>query len=745
MSLRTRLLLAMGIAVAGILLVSGAMDIVAGHRVRVAALRLRAKLVAKAQSAALANPIWEYDQQAGAAALEGALQDRELIEATCVDDTGAVFAHVANPELMKDPGGDPIVFKQPITLVVPTGETRSLGSVEARYSRNQLNRRLRTAIVWALGELVLLVLVVTFGMWLAIKRFTRPLEEMTEVIRSRARGDLSRDVRPSFLRRDDEIGAIAQSLEFDQQQRRDEAKLLEITSDISADAHVSEFLRRLAQAGEELLGAERCFVFVHDNAKNVLWSLSPAGRLEVRPGQGIVGSAFVSGAVFKIDDAQHDPRNDRDLDRVIDVITRTILCVPLVTKRGIHVGVFAALNRRGGPFTERDELRLRSLAAQAAVALENARLFDEVSDEKAYTESILGSLSDAVISLDPELRVAKVNAAAERLFGWRDGEVRAKPLRALLPGAENEFEHELLERVAKTGKPDSADDTDLKRPDGAVLTVNLNATPLANAKGESMGSLFVLEDITSEKRVRGTMARYLPKKVIDQLLEGDRAALGGTTQNITALFSDIRSFTTISEEIGARATVTMLNEYFTEMLEVIDRNNGVLDKFIGDAVMAIFGVPFAGEGDADNAVTAANEMIASLGRLNEVRKGRGQQAIAIGVGLNTGEAVAGNIGSPKRMSYTVIGDSVNLASRLEGATKQYGGSILLSEFTYAALKHKDHLRELDVIRVKGKSVPVAVYESFAWRADRDSDALRRAYDRSAHGLRAFRSRRFSEA
>jgi adenylate cyclase len=115
------------------------------------------------------------------------------------------------------------------------------------------------------------------------------------------------------------------------------------------------------------------------------------------------------------------------------------------------------------------------------------------------------------------------------------------------------------------------------------------------------------------------------------------------------------------------------------------------------------------------------------------------------VGLNTGEAVAGNIGSPKRMSYTVIGDSVNLASRLEGATKQYGGSILLSQFTQAALKDKRWLREVDVIKVKGKTQPVAIYESYAWRTDRDADKLRFAYARSAHGLAAYRAGRWAEA
>ena len=743
LSLRARLLFSMGALVSVILVISGALDIWAGHRTRVSALRLRAKLVAKAQAAALSSAIWEYDQDAAVAALDGSLQDREFSEAFVVDDTGTAFAQVKQASL--PPGPDPISVKQPIELVTPGGEKRALGSLEMRYSRHLLDRRLRIALLWALGQLLALVAVVTAGMAASLRIFTRPIEEMTEVIRRRARGDLSLDVNPAYLKRDDEIGAIAQSLELDQQQRRDEARLLEVTSDVSAEAHVSAFLRRLAAAGKELLAAGHCAVFVHDQAHDVLWWAPREGepRVEIKPGQGLAGHCFASGQVLKVDDAQEDPRFLRD--KGLALVPRSVLCVPLITKTGARIGVFEAINKAGGPFIERDELRVRALAAQAAIALENARLLDAVLDEKAYSESILGSLSDGVVSLDQELRVATVNAAAARLFRWREDEVRAQPLRALLPDAENDFELELIQRVAETGKPDAAEDTELMTADGRLLTVNLNAVPLRSAKGESIGSLVVVEDITSEKRVRGTMARYLPRKVIDQLLEGDRAALGGTAQTVTALFSDIRGFTTISEEIGARATVAMLNEYFTEMLEVLDEHNGILDKFIGDAVMAIFGVPFAGESDADNAVNAANGMISTLQRLNGVRAERKQPPIAIGVGLNTGEVVAGNIGSPKRMSYTVIGDSVNLASRLEGATKLYGGSILLSEFTYRALRDTRFVREVDVIRVKGKTQPVAIYESYAYRADREEDGLRRSLDLCDNGLHAFRIRDWAAA
>ena len=135
------------------------------------------------------------------------------------------------------------------------------------------------------------------------------------------------------------------------------------------------------------------------------------------------------------------------------------------------------------------------------------------------------------------------------------------------------------------------------------------------------------------------------------------------------MFSDLRNFTTASEALGARETVAMLNEYFEGMVDVIFKNKGVLDKYIGDAIMALYGAPFEGPEDAANSVRTAHDMFGELRKLNGKRAGSNMAPLDIGIGISTGRIIVGNIGSPKRMEYTVIGDSVNLASRLEGATK----------------------------------------------------------------------------
>jgi adenylate cyclase len=204
----------------------------------------------------------------------------------------------------------------------------------------------------------------------------------------------------------------------------------------------------------------------------------------------------------------------------------------------------------------------------------------------------------------------------------------------------------------------------------------------------------------------------MTESVLAHLLNGE-VALGGETIEVTILFSDIRSFTSISETMDAQTLVGLLNEYFTEMVSIIMKHGGVVDKYIGDAIMAVFGAPVPSPNDAINAVRAAIDMRASLARLNERLVSRGGMPLRTGIGLHTGEVVAGNIGSEQRMEYTVIGDAVNLASRLESCTKDVGVDILISETTYELVKNEVQARVVERLTVKGRAEPVMTYEVIA--------------------------------
>jgi adenylate cyclase len=269
----------------------------------------------------------------------------------------------------------------------------------------------------------------------------------------------------------------------------------------------------------------------------------------------------------------------------------------------------------------------------------------------------------------------------------------------------------------------------------------------AEEKGtrKSLGSLLMIEDISSEKRMKSTMSRYMDPAIADRLLANGEDLLGGKSVTATVLFSDVRGFTTITEELGAQGTVSLLNEYFTVMVDCITKQGGMLDKFIGDAIMAAFGLPVPHDDDEDRAVRAAISMVTELRRWNAQRIASGRKPVDIGIGLNTDVVVSGNIGSPKRMDYTIIGDGVNLAARLESACKQYAARILISENTFAKLRGTYRVREADRVIVKGKTEPVCIYEVLDYHTEETFPNLLETVNNFKGGLTYYRRGNFDEA
>jgi adenylate cyclase len=209
-------------------------------------------------------------------------------------------------------------------------------------------------------------------------------------------------------------------------------------------------------------------------------------------------------------------------------------------------------------------------------------------------------------------------------------------------------------------------------------------------------------------RVKTAFARYVSHQVMDSILDSTADKLRGDRRRISVLFCDIRGFTTISESLSPEKVVQLLNEYFEKMVEVVFRNKGTLDKFIGDGMMVIFGAPEDDEYQEENALKAAIEMQSELRSVAEKWKPEGLN-LRIGIGINSGPAIVGNIGSSRRMEYTAIGDTVNLASRLESATKDLGVGILISEYTHNALRGSFRFKNMGAVQVKGRVDPVLAY------------------------------------
>ena len=225
----------------------------------------------------------------------------------------------------------------------------------------------------------------------------------------------------------------------------------------------------------------------------------------------------------------------------------------------------------------------------------------------------------------------------------------------------------------------------------------------------AVGFNAMVDGLKERDKLRTTFGKYMTQSVMEHLLAG-KVQLGGVELEVTILFSDLRGFTTISEKMDAKSLVALLNEYFTEMVAAVMGEGGVVDKYIGDAIMAVFGAPVPKAADPVNAVRAAVRMREALVHLNARLKARGAPELAAGIGIHTGQVVAGNIGSEQRMEYTVIGDAVNLASRLESATKELAAPILISDATYQRVKDHVKVRAVKELHVKGRAQPVTPYE-----------------------------------
>jgi adenylate cyclase len=529
--------------------------------------------------------------------------------------------------------------------------------------------------------------------------------------------------------------------------RAQEIEFVKIVSDLTADIQLGSLLQRVMGEATRLLNAERSTLFLNDEKTHELWSEVGQGlqsmQIRLPNHTGIAGAVFTSGKSINIPHAYADLRFNPGFDRKTGYFTRSILCVPIVNKQGKVIGVTQVLNKRGGPFTAEDESRLRAFTAQISIALENAKLFADVQNMRNYSEAMLESMSNGVITLDEHGAIVTCNAAGLRILRATAAQVLQTPVQEFFV-EENAWMIDQLKKVEQSARTEVLMDAELAL-NGERVSTNVTVMPLTSAEQKRIGSMILIEDISSEKRLKSTMSRYMDPGIAARLVAAGSELLGGQAVEATVLFSDIRGFTTHSERLGPQGTVAMLNEYFTLMVDCIQREGGMLDKFIGDAIMAGFGVPVPHEDDVDRALRAAIAMITELRRWNVQRASEGRAPIDIGIGLNTGSVVSGNIGSRKRMDYTMIGDGVNLASRLESACKQYGAHILVSEFTYRKLRGTYRAREIDLVVVMGKTEPVAVYEILDYHTEetypRVSDALGRFRD----GLAKYRRRQFGPA
>lgn len=385
-----------------------------------------------------------------------------------------------------------------------------------------------------------------------------------------------------------------------------------------------------------------------------------------------------------------------------------IIIAPLQTKDNV-LGYMMLCNKetRHGveAFSQTDLDLLSALCNQGAVALDNARLFKDITEAKQFNESILGSIATGVITLDPLGEIDSINQAGLNIFKMDMDEIIGNHYMYLF-----EKDLEVIELI-QMAELENTTHSEINMPFLTVseeAVVNVSVAPRLDPEGNVQGLVMAIEDITDVSKVKNTFKRYVSKQVVDELLDDDaKLNLGGEEREVTILFSDIRGFTKMSENMNPEDVVSTLNEYFSDMIDIVFKNNGTLDKIIGDELMIVYGAPISAEDDTIRAVTTAVDMQERINQLNAERKKKRKKPIHVGMGINRGVVVSGNIGSRDMMDYTVIGDTVNLGARLCSAAGP--GEILVSPSVYDQSKKDFSFEELEPIKVKGKRDKVAIY------------------------------------
>lgn len=482
---------------------------------------------------------------------------------------------------------------------------------------------------------------------------------------------------------------------------------------INSSLDLDVVLQQVMDAIIHLTRAERAMLLLDNSgelevkmARNLSReTLDEVASLEIS--RSIVRQVAESGEPIVTINAQEDERFSTQ-DSIVSYKLRSILCAPLKIK-GETIGVLYADNRiASGIFSDTDRDLLAGFADQAAVAIDNARLFHEVTGIKQLMDNVFASINSGVITIDDDDRIALFNRAAVRILGLSPDSISLGASANILPDLGLPID-QLIRQVRGDGNTRVAE-IDLAAGDRRThpTTLHLTLSPLHTVEDERLGGVAVVLDDVSEKKRIESLRRYLPPALVDQVRDLD-AAQQPQRRAITVLFADIREFSRIGEHLAPEELIDLANGFFTESVAAISAHHGLIDKFMGDAVMALFNTPLNPQ--EDHVTLAIEAALAIQARLEVYHSSKPPgNTLHFGIGIHTGEAVVGNVGGEQRKDYSAVGDVVNLCKRLQELAGP--DQIIISRDVYERVSDGILVEPLSPVYVRGRQTQEEVFRLF---------------------------------
>ena len=479
--------------------------------------------------------------------------------------------------------------------------------------------------------------------------------------------------------------------------------LFDITEMLNSDENLKNLFNKILYFLISLFNASKGIIFLRDaNSKNFNiqssfnYDLSKINNRIIRDTRGVHKELKESFKSRIINNPKKYP--------LLEEGELNCISGPIISNKKLDGSVFLfdKESRKGLTTFNNYDLKLfDSIIKKISLTYNNLFLVHSLKDSKKMIDSIMSSISTGIIKINMLGEIEYINESASSIFKVDSKSVINNHMQyffiiiAIL---------DILERAENSSHIFYEENLKIYTNDNSSGAVNLTISPVFD-DGINSGMVVTLEDLSNINKVKSTFKKYVSESIVDELLLNENSLeLGGVQKDVCVLFVDIRGFTSMSENLEPEKVVSLLNNYFQKMINVVFKNNGTLDKIIGDELMVLYGVPISYENDNQNAVNTAIEMFKELKNFNKKIKDEGLPEISIGIGINFGKVISGNIGSDQQMNYTVIGDNVNIAARLCSVAKP--GEIIISNSVYNKLTNSSGFDLNKPLNLKGKSKPI---------------------------------------